>query len=87
MVSSIGWCWIPLNLISFADDNKVDPANEVENIDAISFAVGVISVFAIESGTSQRSENKKCPIQLCVVAYAETKLYGPNYMHVTWFIC
>ena len=75
---------IPLTIISFMNDNKVDPANEVENMDAVLSAVVVKSVFAIESGTIQRSETRNKQLDFMQL---QTKLYRLNYMHLTWFIC
>ena len=74
---------IPLTLISFMNDNKLDPANEVENMDVVLSAV-VKSVFAIESGTIQRSETRNKQLDFMQL---QTQLYRLNYMHLTWFIC
>ena len=78
---------IPLTLISFMNDNKLDPANEVENMDAVLSAVVVKSVFSIESGTIQRSETRNKQLDFMQLHMQKTKLYRLNYMHLTWFIC
>ena len=78
---------IPLTLISFMNDNKLDPVNEVENMDAVLSAVVVKSIFAIESGTIQRSESRNKQLDFMQLHMMKTKLYRLNYMHLTWFIC
>ena len=78
---------ILLTLISFMNDNKLDPANEVENMDVVLSTVVVKFVFAIESGTIQRSETRNKQLDFMQLHMQKTKFYRFNYMHLTWFIC
>ena len=78
---------ILLTLISFMNGNKLDPANEVENMDVVLSAVFVKFVFSIEPGTIQRSETRNKQLDFMQLHMKKTKFYRFNYMNLTWFIC